>query len=131
MQSQRQEFVQGMRTPLLLNLTKWLHQLLDTNICWTLFRQLTQFLKYDKLKKRLKAGHELSNDIALLTGCWIGCGNIVIHSSEKVCLSPVSCRREIDVDAVMVHISTCLRARQQEMAIIGCFLPAQNGLFGV
>ncbi|KAJ7453950.1 Mus7/MMS22 family-domain-containing protein [Mycena galericulata] len=58
-------------------------KLLETNICWTLFRQLVHYAKYKKLRKRFKSNHPLGNDMAHLTACWVGCGNIVVHNNEK------------------------------------------------
>ncbi|KAJ7257893.1 Mus7/MMS22 family-domain-containing protein [Mycena haematopus] len=58
-------------------------KLLDENITWTLFRQLVQEVKFDKLKKSFKDNGRVSTDIATLTGCWLGCGNIVVQNSQK------------------------------------------------
>ncbi|KAJ7132091.1 Mus7/MMS22 family-domain-containing protein [Mycena epipterygia] len=53
------------------------------SVSWTLFRQLMQCVKFDALKQSFKENDRLSTDIASLTGCWLGCGNIMIQNSEK------------------------------------------------
>ncbi|KAF7356820.1 Protein mms22 [Mycena venus] len=58
-------------------------KLLDENIIWTIFRQLVQYVKAEKLKKSFKDNDRLSTDIVSLTECWLGCGQIVIQNSQK------------------------------------------------
>ncbi|KAJ6581252.1 Mus7/MMS22 family-domain-containing protein [Mycena capillaripes] len=58
-------------------------KLLDENIIWTLFRQLVEYVKVPDLKKSFKTNGRVSTDIVSLTGCWVGCGDIVIQNSAK------------------------------------------------
>ncbi|KAJ7074896.1 Mus7/MMS22 family-domain-containing protein [Mycena belliarum] len=51
------------------------------NISWTLFRQLVQYFKFEGVKASFKANDRRSTDIASLTACWLGCGNIIIQDS--------------------------------------------------
>ncbi|KAJ7460576.1 Mus7/MMS22 family-domain-containing protein [Mycena latifolia] len=57
-------------------------KLLDA-VCWTLFRQLAECIKLDGLVDSFKANGTQSTDIATLTECWLGCGNIVIQNTGK------------------------------------------------
>ncbi|KAJ6485932.1 Mus7/MMS22 family-domain-containing protein [Mycena sanguinolenta] len=58
-------------------------KLLDENITWTLFRQLAEQVKVDGLKESFKDNSQVSTDIATLIECWVGCGNILVHNSQK------------------------------------------------
>ncbi|KAJ7695128.1 Mus7/MMS22 family-domain-containing protein [Mycena rosella] len=58
-------------------------KLLEVNMCWTLFRQLVVYVQFTELKESFKKNDRVSTDIASLTGCWLGCGNIVVQNSAK------------------------------------------------
>ncbi|KAJ7090573.1 Mus7/MMS22 family-domain-containing protein [Mycena crocata] len=59
-------------------------KLFGEHISWILLRQLVQYLGLKTLKAGFKANDRVSTDIARLTACWLGCGNIIIQSSGKL-----------------------------------------------
>jgi hypothetical protein len=79
---------------------------------WTLFRQLVQYAKFEKLKKSFKDNDRVSRDIASLIECWLGCGSIVIQNSQKVCCAVTSLSFRNDVNTDVVHILARIRAEQ-------------------
>ncbi|KAJ6504838.1 Mus7/MMS22 family-domain-containing protein [Mycena vitilis] len=60
-----------------------LHRFLTASLIWPLSRQLVQNLKAPSLKASFKRNNRVGTDIAILTGCWLGCGQIIIQTSQE------------------------------------------------
>ncbi|KAJ7636030.1 Mus7/MMS22 family-domain-containing protein [Mycena polygramma] len=67
-----------------------LHRFLTASLIWPLSRQLVQNLKAPSLKASFKRNNRVGTDIAILTGCWLGCGQIIIQTSQESAANPWS-----------------------------------------